>query len=663
MRNRVLLFLFIIASCILTSASTNNNFLATPAAFQQRAKVELINNSQSPYPLLIPCFSAPEPQWRVDLTLKETGGVSARLLKMKIRYLDDNQVPIDTEDDIEGSELSRYFSYCGSDGLTIPANGQLCGAICLTLGGRKSGLVALIISGVDNNNREFCVTMLFPLLGSKMNSGADLSVTNVGSTSNYSQEGFGSFGIDNDKTLFTISIKNDGPEVATDVTLIDDIPLHTTIDSVAATSLGQYRQPTITNDRTITINFGSIPPGASAKMWLVVKIRPTTFDIHTHNRVQVLSNVFDPNLDNNVIFEPMRIQFFPSTENRGVSLTYLPPIEPIIAGKRMTYSIRVEKSAADPFNSYNVGLFDIIPEGTTLASLEFDPERIQVSSAPPIGDVGTVIFRIELQPGNITTIRITVNVLSPKGTTLTGRQGFVRGSLSAKFLGSGGCVPLQVPTDSTSYDTNFLGAGAIAGGGIISLTWLVPASSAGDLVPSPRSFSQGSGSAIVQTAEQATLSPSSSGEIVPSADACVLIGYKLYISSDPTVINPSNVWKMLPPNVASTNAPLAPEGSFYSLAAVYRCPDGSIRDSQPSNIISVGLLQIASVFREGKHLIVQGAEFVPGTVILKNGEPIKTVFESPQRVFGKKAGKTIVSGDRIQVRKPDGALSNVVIYP
>jgi hypothetical protein len=62
----------------------------------------------------------------------------------------------------------------------------------------------------------------------------------------------------------------------------------------------------------------------------------------------------------------------------------------------------------------------------------------------------------------------------------------------------------------------------------------------------------------------------------------------------------------------------------------------------------------------GKNLVVTGENFDPGAVILLNGDEQKTKNEhqSPRTaLIGKKAGKKIKSGDKLQVRNPNGTMS------
>jgi hypothetical protein len=69
--------------------------------------------------------------------------------------------------------------------------------------------------------------------------------------------------------------------------------------------------------------------------------------------------------------------------------------------------------------------------------------------------------------------------------------------------------------------------------------------------------------------------------------------------------------------------------------------------------------------RVGKKLFLTGENFHAGAVILLNGEEQKSKnhLENPQTILiGKKAGKKIKAGDHIQVRNPDGTLSEMFIF-
>ena len=82
-----------------------------------------------------------------------------------------------------------------------------------------------------------------------------------------------------------------------------------------------------------------------------------------------------------------------------------------------------------------------------------------------------------------------------------------------------------------------------------------------------------------------------------------------------------------------------------------------------NTFVTLPKITMASV--AGKKLIVVGENFYPDSVILINGEEQKTRNDdqNPQAtLIGKKAGKKIKPGDRLQVRNPDGPLSEEFIF-
>jgi photosystem II stability/assembly factor-like uncharacterized protein len=75
--------------------------------------------------------------------------------------------------------------------------------------------------------------------------------------------------------------------------------------------------------------------------------------------------------------------------------------------------------------------------------------------------------------------------------------------------------------------------------------------------------------------------------------------------------------------------------------------------------------RIISASVEGKKLFVVGENFHPGAVILLNGVEQKTKNDpqNPQTaLIGKKAGKKIKPGDTLQIRNPNGSLSQEFVF-
>ncbi|MEW6209571.1 MAG: VCBS repeat-containing protein [Acidobacteriota bacterium] len=71
---------------------------------------------------------------------------------------------------------------------------------------------------------------------------------------------------------------------------------------------------------------------------------------------------------------------------------------------------------------------------------------------------------------------------------------------------------------------------------------------------------------------------------------------------------------------------------------------------------------ITRVFRNGKKLIIEGRNFDSGAKIFLKDQEEKTKHNSSTKLTGKKAGKKINPGDKVQVRNSDGTPSNEWIY-
>jgi hypothetical protein len=79
----------------------------------------------------------------------------------------------------------------------------------------------------------------------------------------------------------------------------------------------------------------------------------------------------------------------------------------------------------------------------------------------------------------------------------------------------------------------------------------------------------------------------------------------------------------------------------------------------------IPIIKITSASVSGKKLFLSGENFLVGAVILLNGEEEKTRNDDQNpstMLIGKKAGMKIKPGDRVQVRNPDGTLSEEFIF-
>jgi hypothetical protein len=81
----------------------------------------------------------------------------------------------------------------------------------------------------------------------------------------------------------------------------------------------------------------------------------------------------------------------------------------------------------------------------------------------------------------------------------------------------------------------------------------------------------------------------------------------------------------------------------------------------PKKAGGIAIPRITGATVSGKRLTVVGENFDPGAELLLNGQKQKKVSNDPEspttKLIAKKSGKKIKSGDKLQVKNPDGTLS------
>ena len=104
-------------------------------------------------------------------------------------------------------------------------------------------------------------------------------------------------------------------------------------------------------------------------------------------------------------------------------------------------------------------------------------------------------------------------------------------------------------------------------------------------------------------------------------------------------------------------ATLLPDGKALIVGGL---PNGLNSVELGSNFAAVTPPTIIMASVSGKKLFITGENFHAGAVILLNGEEQKSKNDeqNPQTMLiAKNAGKKVKAGDRVQVRNPDGTVS------
>lgn len=151
---------------------------------------------------------------------------------------------------------------------------------------------------------------------------------------------------------YTITVTNSGPSTATNVNVTDNLPT-----GVSFTS-GSASQGTVTNAAgVVTGNLGTLAPGASATMTIIVGVNAATRGTIT-NTASVVGAETEPVTNNNSASQDTVI-------NGTVDLviTKLDSVDPVAVGGTLSYTIEVTNNG--PSTATNVVVTDNLP--TTLA--------------------------------------------------------------------------------------------------------------------------------------------------------------------------------------------------------------------------------------------------------------------------------------------------------
>jgi len=155
---------------------------------------------------------------------------------------------------------------------------------------------------------------------------------------------------------YTITVTNNGPSSAQNVTVNDTLPTGTTFGS-ATPSQGSCAGTT-----TVSCALGSIANGASPTITLVVHVGPSVADgTVISNTASVSSTTADPTPANNSATSTTTV-----TTSADLGVTKADSPDPVTAGTDLTYTIGITN--AGPSDAPGVTLTDPIPAGTSFVS-------------------------------------------------------------------------------------------------------------------------------------------------------------------------------------------------------------------------------------------------------------------------------------------------------
>ncbi|MFL6163305.1 MAG: hypothetical protein ACJ74U_13880 [Jatrophihabitantaceae bacterium] len=222
---------------------------------------------------------------------------------------------------------------------------------------------------------------------------------------------------------WTLSVHNNGPSAATNVTITDTVPAGVSITSVTMSGAscsagvpGDSTHPTI-------CTLGTLPAGAtSSTMTVNATVNPSTTGV-LHNDARVGSATFDSNNSNDLAHTDTTV-----TVSSALSVTIAATPNPVTAGTALSYRITVAN--AGPSTATSVALSDVLPAPLTFNSTGgvgvcgFQTNTNTVSCQLPSLDPGqsedTFIYTTVKSSTTLATISDTATATSSGGGNATG---------------------------------------------------------------------------------------------------------------------------------------------------------------------------------------------------------------------------------------------------
>ncbi len=242
--------------------------------------------------------------------------------------------------------------------------------------------------------------------------------------------------------VYTATVRNIGPNIATGVTLTDVLPAGVIFVSAGA-SQGTVNQ----SAGVVSVQLGILPAGATATVTIVVK--PSIIGT-LNNSVVVAANEFDPDLANNTAQADTMVN--PPAVSSDLQQTLSAAPDPVIAGQPITYTAVITNAGPDAATA--VLWNDPLPAGTSFVSGSASQGTVSLGAGVVVASLGnlpagagatvtvvlrpsvaglltnsTVVFGNEFDPNvtnntatTITTVVQPLVLISAAGAILTGES-------------------------------------------------------------------------------------------------------------------------------------------------------------------------------------------------------------------------------------------------
>ena len=395
--------------------------------------------------------------------------------------------------------------------------------------------------------------------------------------------------------LYTVVVRNNGPEVATGV-ILNDLPSAVTAFISIDAPGWSVATPAVGATGNISCRNPAIQPGISSTITITMRLSPNLpAGSLFSNVVNVGGDFTDPNPNNNAVTQTTAVSTAAGRADLAVSISDSP--DPVASGRRVNYTITVNNLGPNAAN--DVSIITSLPRNTTLASVSSNGSKC---AEPPAGGVGSINCNFTTVPVNgSASITVTANVIAVSGTSLTAIASVTSGTPDPN-MGN------NLASTST----------AVEGGGIVRLRWTQPAPTAANPAPAPTGLVAVPGGL---TAEAESDAPALQETPVYVTGPCSLVRVNVYkAESTPVQTIPANRWASVPPDQLESTMAVAPAGSFYIITNVWNCGGTEVESggSNETGVPAGPTFNNIKVKPSGK-MKISGSGFTDPTTVFING--------------------------------------------
>ncbi len=208
---------------------------------------------------------------------------------------------------------------------------------------------------------------------------------------------------------YTITVTNNGPDAAENVSLSDTLPAGTSFVSFSAPAGWTSTTPAVGAGGTVTSSIASLPVG-SAVFTLTVNIDPSVAnDTVISNTATVTSTTADTNANDNSSMATTTV-----TQKADLAVIKSDSPDPACVNGNITYTINFANNGLGP--ALNASVTDTVPANTTFISAAVMSGTGWTTTSPAVGGTGNVTFsKSSVGIGETATFQMVVKVNA--GTT------------------------------------------------------------------------------------------------------------------------------------------------------------------------------------------------------------------------------------------------------